>query len=81
MPKASEREVIVVAGREVTVTNPFDDPLDNVQVTDTLYFLPTGSSVESQLQTTPFSIGTIAPHGSVGVTIPCRAASNPAPSS
>ncbi|MEQ1868665.1 MAG: papain-like cysteine protease family protein [Vicinamibacterales bacterium] len=64
---------------KVTVTNPFDHPLTNVQVTDTLYFTNRGSTSEVVLQTTALPlIASMQPHEVV--TIPASLTTVIAPS-
>jgi PKD repeat protein len=52
----------------VTVLNPFDTPLQNVQVTDTTYFLARGATTEGVLQSVSLPlIPVLAPHQTVTV--------------
>jgi hypothetical protein len=51
---------------KVTVSNPFDHELTNVQVTDTVYFTARGATTESVLQTTQLpAIASLPAHQSV----------------
>ena len=52
----------------VTVFNPFDTPLQNVQVTDTTYFLARGATTEGVLQSISLPlIPVMAPHETVTI--------------
>ncbi len=62
-------------GFDISVSNPFDDPMPNVQLTDRQFFTPSGGAgVETLVDTVPIPIGTVPPHGTVSLSLPLTTA-------
>jgi hypothetical protein len=72
---AGEKTVVPVGtpiGFEITVTNPFDDPLAIAQLTDRQFFQPLGAATETLVDTVSIPIGTLAPHETRPLSLPLQ---------
>ena len=57
-------------GFDISVSNPFDDPMPNVQLTDRQFFRPAGAlGAETLVDTVPLPIGTVPPHGTISLSL------------